>query len=178
MLATLPQTPKSYPRHLRDSRKRQKVFRETCNGVANARKFFVVLAALLQTPESFSWLLQRCCKRQKVFRGTCSVPANARKFFEALAAFLQTPKSFSRHLQRFCKRQKVFRGSCSVAANVSKNTLAVRALYQRHAPGATNLILSSNSRCAYRMGAVVRQEYPTCPKVFLSKKGRRLVRAL
>ena len=52
-LAGLPQTPKSFPRHLRDSRKRQKVFRETCGTPANAKKFLERLAGLPQTPKSF-----------------------------------------------------------------------------------------------------------------------------
>ena len=49
MLATLPQTPKHFPWDLQRCCKRRKVFRETCNGVANAKKFFVGLATLLQT---------------------------------------------------------------------------------------------------------------------------------
>ena|GEM_PF-3693228 len=53
-LAGLPQTPKSFSRHLRDSRKRQKVSRDTCGTPANAKKFFETLAGLPQTPKSFS----------------------------------------------------------------------------------------------------------------------------
>ena len=102
-LATVLQTPKSFSWDLQRCCKRQKVFRETCNSVANARKFFVRLATVLQTPKSFSWDLQRCCKRQKVFRETCNSVANARKFFVGLATVLQTPKSFSWDLQHCCK---------------------------------------------------------------------------
>ena len=130
MLATVLQTPESFSWDLQRCCKRQKIFRETCNGVANAKKFFVGLATVLQTPKSFSWDLQRCCKRQKVFRGTCSVSANTKKFFEALAAFLQTPKSFSWHLQRPCKGQKVFQSTCSVSANARKFFEALAALLQ------------------------------------------------
>jgi len=54
MLATLLQTPESFSWDLQQCCKRQKVFRETCNGVANAKKFFGGLATVLQTPESFS----------------------------------------------------------------------------------------------------------------------------
>ena len=190
-LAIVLQTPESFSWDLQQCCKRQKVFRGTCNGVANARKFFVGLATVLQTPENFSWDLQRCCKRQKVFRETCNSVANAEKFFGAFAAFLQTPKSFSRHLQRFCKRQKVFRGICSIPANAKKFFGALAALLQTFPKTLWPLERSikdmlqgqqtsffRRTRVAYRMGAVVRQEYPTCPKVFLSKKGRRLVRAL
>ena len=99
---------KAFWKCLQQCCKRQKVFRETCNNVANAKKFFVGLATMLQTPKSFSWDLQRCCKRQKVFRETCNGVANARKFFVRLATVLQTPESFSWDLQQCCKRQKVF----------------------------------------------------------------------
>ena len=146
-LATVLQTLKSSSWHLQRSCKRQKVFRSICSIPANTKKFFEAFAAFLQTPKKSSGHLQHSCKHQKVLRGICSIPANTKKFFGAFAAFLQTPKNSSRHLQRSCKHQKVFRGSCSVAANVSKNTLAVRALYQRHAQGIRRLILSSNSRC-------------------------------
>jgi len=110
--------------------KRQKVFRGTCNSVANARKFFVGLATVLQTPKSFSWDLQQCCKRQKVFRAICSIPANAKKFFGALAASLQSPKSFSCHLQHSCKDQKVFRAACSIPAKAKKFLEAFAAFLQ------------------------------------------------
>ena len=66
-LATMLQTPKSFLWDLQQCCKRQKIFRGTCNNVANAKKIFAGLATVLQTPESFSWDLQRCCKRQKVF---------------------------------------------------------------------------------------------------------------
>ena len=116
MLATVLQTPESFSWHLQQCCKRQKIFRETCNGVANAKKFFVALAASLQTPKSFSRRLQHSCKDQKVSRGICSIPAR--------------PKSFSRCLQHFCKRQKVFRGTCSVPANAKKFSVALAAFLQ------------------------------------------------
>ena len=84
------QTPKSFSWDLQRCCNRQKIFRETCNSVANAKKIFVGLATVLQTPESFSRDLQQCCKRQKVFRGTCNTVANAKKFFVGLATLLQT----------------------------------------------------------------------------------------
>ena len=79
MLATLLQTPESFSWDLQRCCKRRKVFRETCNGVANTEKFFVRLATVLQTPKSFSWDLQRCCKRQKVLRETCNSVASISK---------------------------------------------------------------------------------------------------
>ena len=79
MLATLPQTPKHFPWDLRDSRKRQKVFRGTCGAPANAKKFSEALAGLPQTPKSFSRDLQDSRKRQKVFRETCNSVASISK---------------------------------------------------------------------------------------------------
>ena len=106
--------PKRFWKCLQQCCKRQKVFRETCNGVANARKFFVRLATVLQTPKSFSGDLQRCCKRQKVFRGTCNGVASDKKYF---SAFAELPRG------------------------ISKNTLAVIALYPSHSSGIRSLIL-------------------------------------
>ena len=92
-----------FRKRLQQCCKRQKIFRGTCNSVANAKKFFAGLATLLQTPESFSWDLQRCCKRQKVFCETCNGVANAKKIFVGLATVLQTLESFSWDLQHCCK---------------------------------------------------------------------------
>ena len=116
-LAGLPQTPKSFPRHLRDSRKRQKVSRETCGTPANTKKFLERLAGLPQTPKSFSRDLRDSRKRQKVFRETCGTPANAKKFLERLAGLPQTPKSFPRDLRDSRKSQKVSRETCGTPAN-------------------------------------------------------------
>ena len=114
-LATVLQTPKHFSRDLRDSRKHQRVSRETCGTPANAKKFSEALAGLPQKPKSFSRDLRDSRKRQKVFRGTCGTPANAKKFSERLAGLPQTPKSFSRDLRDSRKRQGKKRacgGSC------------------------------------------------------------------
>ena len=108
------------PKRLRDSRKRQKVSRETCGAPANTKKFFEALAGLPQTPKSFSRHLRDSRKRQKVSRETCGAPANTKKFSEALAGLPQTPKSFSRHLRGSRKHQKVFRETCGAPANAKK----------------------------------------------------------
>ena len=126
-LAELPQTPKHFPRDLRDSRKRQKVFRETCGTPANTKKFLERLAGLPQTPKSFSRDLRNSRKRQKVSRETCGTPANTKKFLERLAELPQTPKSFPRHLRDSRKGQGKKRacgGSCfPVHALCSASTL-------------------------------------------------------
>ena len=116
-LAGLPQTPKSFSRRLRGSRKRQKVSRETCGTPANAKKFLETLAGFPQTPKSFSRRLRDSRKRQKVFRETCGTPANTKRFPERLAGLPQTPKSFSRDLRDSRKHQKVSRGTCGSSAN-------------------------------------------------------------
>ena len=92
MLATVLQTPKSFPRDLRDSRKHQKVSRDACGTPANAKKFSEALAGLPQTPKSFPRDLRDSRKRQKVSRETCGTPANTKKFLEALAGLPQTPR--------------------------------------------------------------------------------------
>ena len=91
VFATPLQTPEKFSRHLQHRCKRRKVFRGTCNTVANTRKFFEALATPLQTPKNFSKHLQHRCKRQKVFRGICNTVAN-------------TKKKISGHLQHCCKR--------------------------------------------------------------------------
>ena len=90
VFATPLQTPEKFSRHLQHRCKRRKVFRGTCNTVANTRKFFEALATPLQTPKSFSRHLQHRCKRQKVFRGTCNTVANTKKNLGAFATLLQT----------------------------------------------------------------------------------------
>ena len=102
-LAGLPQTPKRFPRDLRDSRKGQKVSRETCGTPANAKKFSVGLAGLPQRPKSFSRDLRDSRKHQKVSRETWGTPANTSKKFLGFAAFLQKRFSPFWRLQDFCK---------------------------------------------------------------------------
>ena len=63
-LVTVLQTPKHFRRDLRDSRKRQKVSRETCGTPANTKKFLERLAGLPQTPKSFSRHLRDSRKGQ------------------------------------------------------------------------------------------------------------------
>ena len=111
------QTPKSFSRDLRDSRKHQKVCRDVCGTPANAKKFLERLAGLPQTPKSFPRDLRDSRKRQKVSRDACGAPANAKKFLETLAGLPQTPKSFPRHLRDSRKHQKVSRGTCGSSAN-------------------------------------------------------------
>ena len=94
--AGFPQTPKSFSRRLRGSRKCQKVLRGTCGTPANAKKFSERLAGLPQTPKSFPRDLRDSRKHQKVSRETCGTPANAKKFSEALAGLPQTPTTPSK----------------------------------------------------------------------------------
>ena len=97
--------------------KRQKVFRETCNTVANAKKFFGAFAAFLQGPFFPFWRLQNFCKRAFPHFGVCRTSASALFPILAFAEVLQTPKSFSRHLQRCCKH---FQKLCAAFSALSK----------------------------------------------------------
>ena len=112
------QVPQHLPRRLRDSRKRQKVSRETCGAPANAKKFSERLAGLPQTPKSFSRDLRDSRKRQKVFRETCGTPANTKKFLERLAGLPQTPKSFPRHLRNSRKHSQLRQNVSPVATGI------------------------------------------------------------
>ena len=63
-LAGLPQTPKHFPRDLRNFRKCRKALFVACGTSANAEKHFLLLAGLPQTPKSFSRDLRNSRKRQ------------------------------------------------------------------------------------------------------------------
>ena len=125
MLATVLQTPESFSWHLQRCCKRRKVFHETCNSVANARKFFVRLATVLQTPESFSRDLQRCCKRQKVFRGTCNSVASISK---------NTLTVIARYQRRFPRRRTLILSSDSRVKRPSPQLLTVGLTIRRRLP--------------------------------------------
>ena len=125
MLATVLQTPESFSWDLQQCCKRQKVFRGTCNGVANARKFFVRLTTVLQTPESFSWDLQQCCKRQKVFRGTCNSVASISK---------NTLTVIARYQRRFPRRRTLILSSDSRVKRPSPQPLTVGLTIRRRPP--------------------------------------------
>ena len=140
------QTPESFSWDLQRCCKRQKVFRGTCNGVANARKFFGAFAAFLQGPFFPFWRLQNFCKGPFLHFGVCRTSARALFSILAFAELLQARFSPFWRLQKFCKHQKVSRGICSVAASISKSSALPLGLYQRHSSGIRILILSPNSR--------------------------------
>ena len=125
MLAPLVQRPQSVFFYLQRCCKRQKVFRETCNGVANAEKFFVRLATVLQTPESFSWDLQQCCKHRKVFRGTCNSVASVSK---------NTLTVIARYQRRFPRRRIPILSSNSCVKRPSPQLLTVGLTIRRRPP--------------------------------------------
>ena len=78
LLAGLPQTPRQFPRDLRDSRKRQSISPETCGSTRKRQGI---------SPETCG----STRKRQSISRETCGTPANAKKFLERLAGLPQTP---------------------------------------------------------------------------------------
>ena len=89
VFATPLQTPKNFSKHLQRRCKRRKVFRGTCNTVANTKKILEAFATPLQAPKSFSSQLQHRCKHQKVFRGICNTVANV--FFSENQALYKEP---------------------------------------------------------------------------------------
>ena len=142
MLAGLPQTPKSFSRHLRGSRhsprrlrrprKYPGICRDVCAGCARLPAFTETFAQAARGSRHLPRRLRRPREVPGICRDVCAGCARLPAFAETFAGLPQTPKSFSGHLQRSCKHQKVFRGSCSVAAKPS--------------PGARRLMPSSNSR--------------------------------
>ena len=112
-LAGLPQTPKSFSRHLRGSRHSPRrlrrlreapgICRDVCAGCARLPAFAETFAQAARGSRHLPRRLRRLREAPGIRRDVCGAPANAKKFFGTLAAFLQTPKSFSRLLQRCCK---------------------------------------------------------------------------
>ena len=80
-LAGLPQTPKHFPRDLRDSRKRQSIFRETCGSTRKRQSI---------SRGTCGSTRKRLGKR----RETCGTPANTKAFPVGLAPVVQAfPKT-------------------------------------------------------------------------------------
>ena len=146
VLAAFLQTPESFSRDLRDSRKHLGKCGGTCATCANVSANAAELAQPAQTSRKIPRNLRSLRKRLGKCGGTCAACANVSVNAAELARPAQTPKSFLRDLQQCCKRQKVFRGTCNGVASVSKNTLTVIARYPRHSPEIRNLILLSSTR--------------------------------
>ena len=104
VFAGLPQTPKSFWRHLRDSRKHLGKCGGTCAACANVSANAAQLAQPAQTSQQMPWYLRSLRKRLGKCRGTCAACANVSVNAAELARPAQTPKSFSGHLLHSCKR--------------------------------------------------------------------------
>ena len=130
MLAGIPQTPKSFPRDLRDSRKRQKVFREICGTPANTSKKFLGFAAFLQKCFSSFWCLQDFCKNAFPHFGVCRTSARTLFPILAFAELLQGRFSPFWRLQDFCKDAFPHFGLCRTSASALFSILAFAKLLQ------------------------------------------------
>ena len=122
VLAAFLQTPESFSRDLRDSRKHLGKCGGTCATCANVSANAAELAQPAQTSRKMPRNLRSLRKRLGKCGGTCATCANARKFFVRLATVLQTPKSFSWDLQRCCKRfQEHFDRYSALSKTFSRN---------------------------------------------------------
>ena len=129
-LAGLPQRPKSFSGHLRDSRKDQKVFRETCGTPANTKKFLERLAGLPQTLRRSFWALQRFCKSAFPHFGVCRTPARTLFLILVFAELLQGRFSPFWCLQNFCKDAFPHFGVCRTSARTLFPILVFAGLLQ------------------------------------------------
>ena len=115
---------------LRDSRRHQKVFRETCGTPAKAKKFLERLAGLPQTLRRSFWALQRFCKSAFSHFGVCRT--SARTLFPILvfAGLLQGRFSPFWSLQKSCKDAFPHFGVCRTSARALFLILAFAELLQ------------------------------------------------
>ena len=156
MLAGLPQTPKSFSRHLRGSRhsprrlrrprKYPGICRDVCAGCARLPAFTETFAQAAQVPRHLPRRLRRPREAPGICRDVCAGCARFPAFAETFAQAARGSRHSPRRLRGSRKRQKVFRSTCSNAANAKKFFEAFAALLQRPSPETRHLMLSSNSR--------------------------------
>ena len=101
---------------LRESRRHQKVFRETCGTPANTSKKFLGFAAFLQKCFSPFWRLQNFCKDAFPHFGVCRTSARALFPILVFAGLLQGRFSPFWRLQDFCKNAFPHFGVCRTSA--------------------------------------------------------------
>ena len=81
-LAEFPQTPKSFPRPLRNFRKHQNGGNGPCGTSASIKMEKIALAELPQASKRGKWRLRNSRKRPKGENGVCGTPAKADLFSE------------------------------------------------------------------------------------------------
>ena len=91
-----------------------------CNGVANAKKFFVALAELPQASKWRKWPLRDFRKRQNGENGPCGTSASIKMGKMAFAELPQASKWKKWCLRDSRKHQKVSRETCGTPANTKK----------------------------------------------------------
>ena len=114
------QTPKHFPRHLRNFRRHQKVLRSTCGTSASLKMGKMALAELPQASKWRKWPLRNCRKRQNGENRPCGTSASVKMEKMALAELPQASKWGKWPLRNFRKRQNGENGSCGTPANAKK----------------------------------------------------------
>ena len=140
MLAGLPQTPKSFSRHLRGSRhsprrlrrprKYPGICRDVCAGCARLPAFTETFAQAAQVPRHLPRRLRRPREAPGICRDVCAGCARFPAFAETFAQAARGSRHSPRRLRGSRKRQKVFRDTCSVPANTKKFFAALAAFLQ------------------------------------------------
>ena len=115
-LAGLPQTPKSFPGDLRDSRKHFEGVSGLCSVSAKVLFLILVFAELLQGRFSPFWRLQDFCKCPFLHFGVCRTSARALFPILVFAGLLQGRFSSFWSLQNFCKNAFPHFGVCRTPA--------------------------------------------------------------
>ena len=115
-LAGLPQTPKSFSRDLRDSRKHFEEVSGLCSVSAKALFPILAFAELLQGRFFPFWRLQDSCKDAFPHFGVCRTSARTLFLILAFAGLLQGRFSSFWRLQELCKNAFPHFGVCRTSA--------------------------------------------------------------
>ena len=129
-LATVLQTPKSFSRDLRDSRKHQKVFRGTCGvpgirrdvcaGRASIPAFAETFAQVARGSRHLPRRLRRLRKFHGIYRDVCAGRARLPAFAETFAQAARGSRHLPRRLRRLREAPGIRRDVCGAPANAKK----------------------------------------------------------
>ena len=141
MLAGLPQTPKSFSRHLRGSRhsprrlrrprKYPGICRDVCAGCARLPAFTETFAQAAQVPRHLPRRLRRPREAPGICRDVCAGCARFPAFAETFAQAARGSRHSPRRLRDSRKHQKVSRETCGTPANTKKFLERLAELPQR-----------------------------------------------
>ena len=97
-----------------------------CNGVANAKKFFVAFAELPQASKWRKWPLRNFRKHQNGENGSCGTSASVKMGKMAFAGLPQASKWGKWRLRDSRKRQNGENGPCGTSASIKMGKWLLR----------------------------------------------------